>query len=314
VPVLRYRIFAVALLILLGFSTGVLAADPSYSVTYTIDIHEDGSALWHVEYRTLLVTEDDQTAFDAYSQNLQTVYLPEFQDLMKRSAAQATIATSRPMEVSGFSADAAVQTSPTGNYGVVFYSFIWKGFVRPGAKMNVGDAFVGGLYLEKGNTLVVRYPDSYTVITAEPAPDQVRDGLIWYGQRSFGAGEPRIVLEKQSLPYVGLAFGLGIVILIIVSFGIFLMRDRRKKEGEPEGPALPLSESDIKTLEERIIQLLTSHGGELYQSEITKLTGLPKSTVSAALNALHERGAVQKIKKGRENLIRIPGLDKEKFT
>jgi len=302
---LRYNIFAVALVILLSLSAGALAADPSYSVTYTIDIHEDGSALWHVEYRTMLVTDEDKTAFDSYSQNLQTVWLPQFEDLMKRSAAQATIATSRPMDATGFSADAAVQTSPTGSYGVVFYSFTWKGFAKPGSVMNIGDTFVGGLYLEKDNTLIVRYPIGYTVITAEPAPDQVRDGLIWYGQRSFGAGEPRIVLEKQSIPYMSLAIGLGIIIVVIVSFGIYLMRHRRKTGSAPEEPASPLSESEIKTLEERIVQLLASHGGELYQSEITKMTGLPKSTVSAALNALHERGAVLKVKKGRENLIRL---------
>jgi len=311
---LRYSIFAFALVVLLGFSAGALAADPSYSVTYTIDIHEDGSALWHVEYRTMLVTEEDKTSFDAYSQNLQTVWIPQFEDLMKRSAAQATIATSRPMEATDFSADAAVQTSPTGSYGVVFYSFIWKGFAKPGSVINIGDAFVGGLYLEKDNTLIVRYPDGYTMTTAEPAPDQVRDGLIWYGQRSFGAGEPRIVLEKESVPYMGLAFGLGIIIVVIVGLGIFLMRYRRKTGSEPEEPSVSLSESEIKTLEERIVQLLASRGGELYQSEITKMTGLPKSTVSAALNALHERGVVLKVKKGRENLIRLAGQDKENAT
>ncbi len=83
------------------------------------------------------------------------------------------------------------------------------------------------------------------------------------------------------------------------------MRHRLKTGSAPEEPAVPLSESEIKTLEERIIQLLASHGGELYQSEITMMTGLSKSTVSAALNALYERGAVLKVKKGRENLIRL---------
>jgi uncharacterized membrane protein len=303
---LKYHIFTGTLLLFMCLSVGSLAADPSYSVTYTIDIHEDGSALWHVEYRTLLSTADDQAAFEAYSQNLQTVYLPEFRDLMKRSAAQATIATSRPMEVNDFSANAAVQTSPTGNYGVVFYSFTWDGFAKPGAVMNIGDAFVGGLYLEKGNTLIIRYPDSYAVKTVEPAPDQVRDGLIWYGQRSFGAGEPYVVIEKQSVPPVGLLLGITLVIIVIAGLGILLVRHRRTRRIEPDEPVTTsLSESEERSLEERIVQLLASHGGELYQSEITRLTGLPKSTISAALNILHERGTIQKVKKGRENLIRL---------
>ncbi len=58
-------------------------------------------------------------------------------------------------------------------------------------------------------------------------------------------------------------------------------------------------------LEERLVQLLHTHGGELFQSEIVKNLGLPKSTVSSALNKLHRRGVIQKVKKGRENLIRL---------
>jgi len=303
--VARYRSIIIILLILLGFPAGVIAVDPSYFITYTIDVHEDGSAVWHVEYRTLLATEDDRTAFDNYSRDLQSVYLPQFQDLMTRSAAQATIATARPIKTSSFSGDAAVQTAPTGTYGVIFYSFTWNGFARPGSDINIGDAFVGGLYLEKDNTLVVRYPDSYTVKSVEPSPDQVRNGLIWYGQRSFGAGEPRIILEKQTFPLTWVVSGLGIIIIVLAGFGLFLVRRQRKKTDAPEEPVAVLSDGEIKTLEERIIQLLTDNGGELYQSEIVRNLSIPKSTVGVALNNLHDRGTIQKVRKGRENLIRL---------
>jgi uncharacterized membrane protein len=32
---------------------------------------------------------------------------------------------------------------------------------------------------------------------------------------------------------------------------------------------------------------------------------MPKSTVSSTLNDLHRRGMIQKVRKGRENLIRL---------
>jgi hypothetical protein len=32
---------------------------------------------------------------------------------------------------------------------------------------------------------------------------------------------------------------------------------------------------------------------------------LPKSTVSSSLNSLHQKGVIRKVKKGRENLIRL---------
>ena len=66
-----------------------------------------------------------------------------------------------------------------------------------------------------------------------------------------------------------------------------------------------LSEADRVSLEERILQLLRANGGERFQSEIVKDLGMPKSTVSSTLNDLHLRGIIQKVKKGRENLIRL---------
>jgi uncharacterized membrane protein len=92
--------------------------------------------------------------------------------------------------------------------------------------------------------------------------------------------------------------------------GLFLVikKRRRSQPGEPDEPdvaTVPLSEADLVSLEERIVQLLKASGGEQYQSEIVKNLGLPKSTVSATLNDLHRRGVIQKVKKGRENLIRL---------
>ena len=81
--------------------------------------------------------------------------------------------------------------------------------------------------------------------------------------------------------------------------------DEPVETDEPDSVTVPLSDEEILSLEEKIIQLLKASGGEQYQSEIVKNLGLPKSTVSATLNDLHKRGIIQKIKKGRENLIRL---------
>jgi len=315
----RYSIFSLIALLLIctvGIA-GAAVVPPDSSITYTITVGEDGTGIWHVEYRTLLVSDEDQKAFDAYANNLSSLFLPQFRDLMQRSASQASVATSRKMEITDFSGDAAIQTSPTGKYGVVFYSFTWKGFAKPGDQLAIGDAFAGGMYLAKDHTLIIKYPAGYTVSLAEPAPDQVRDGLIWYGQRSFGAGEPRLVFERSGFPYVQVLFG-GVLVLIVIAGVFFVLKKRRLEDtnepvqtdepvetDEPDSAVVPLSDAEILSLEEKIIQLLKTSGGEQYQSEIVKNLGLPKSTVSATLNDLHKRGIIQKIKKGRENLIRL---------
>ena len=303
------RLSIVALTVVLLISIPVIAGaapvPPDSSITYTITLKEEGTANWHVEYRTLLASDEDVRAFDSYTKNVSFTYLPQFQDLMQRSAAQAAAATSRPMEITDFAGDTVIQTTPTGRYGVVYYSFSWKNFAKTGTDLAIGDAFAGGLFLAKDNTLVIRYPSGYTVSVTEPAPDQVRDGFIWYGQRSFGAGEPRLVFEKPGFPSLPVLLG-GVLVLIVIAglYGVISKR-RRSEPDEPEVAAVPLSEADLISLEDRIVHLLKTSGGEQYQSEIVKNLGLPKSTVSATLNDLHKRGIIQKVKRGRENLIRL---------
>ena len=303
----RLSIVAITVVLLVGIPViaGAAPVPPDSSITYTISLKEDGTANWHVEYRTLLASDVDVGAFDSYARNVSFTYLPQFQDLMQRSAAQAAAATSRPMEITDFAGDTVIQTTPTGRYGVVYYSFNWKNFAKTGTDLAIGDAFAGGLYLAKDNTLVIRYPSGYTVSVAEPAPDQVRDGLIWYGQRSFGAGEPRLIFEKPGFPWLPLLLGSLLGVIILAGLYVVLAKRRSPEPIEAEDPPVTLSETELFSLEERIIQLLKTSGGEQYQSEIVKNLGLPKSTVSATLNDLHKRGIIQKVKRGRENLIRL---------
>jgi uncharacterized membrane protein len=227
---------------------------------------------------------------------------------MQRSAAQASVASSRPMAISNVTGNAVVQTSPTGRYGVVIYSFSWSGFARHDGSLAVGDAFAGGLYLAKDNTLILRYPYGWTVTAAEPVPDDQRDGLIWYGLRSFGPGEPRVTLENPSFPLMPV---IAAVVLIVIILGGFIIYRRKRGPAkhtipdDPEEPTSPMTEAEEAGLEERIIKLLNASGGEQYQSAIVKTLSLPKSTVSSALNSLHQKGVIQKVKKGRENLIRL---------
>jgi hypothetical protein len=290
------------------------APAPAYATTYTITVLEDGSALWQIEYRTLLASDDDLLAFDNYTRELPSVYLPQVQELMQRSAVQASVAGSRPMAISNVTGNAVVQASPTGRYGIVIFSFSWSGFAKPDGSLVIGDAFSGGLYLEKDNALIIRYPYGWIVSHVEPEPDQQRDSLIWYGLRSFGPGEPRVLLEKATFPLVPLVVGIIIIISVLAGFLVYRAKQRRAGQDTQEDrdeisdqgePAALLSEEEQAGLEERITTLLKAGGGEQYQAEIVKTLGLPKSTVSSALNNLHQNGVIQKVKKGRENLIRL---------
>jgi len=305
-PEIWYPILVLAVLLLCPAAAS--AETPAYTTTYTITVQEDGSALWQIEYRTLLATDSDLAAFDNYTRGIPTTYLPQVQDLMQRSAAQASVAASRPMAIGNVTGNAVVQTSPTGRYGVVFYSFTWSAFAEPDGDLAVGDAFAGGLYLARDNTIILRYPSGWTVTRAEPAPDDQRDGLAWYGLRMFGPGEPRVTLEKSSFPLVPVIVILFVISLVGAGFMVYLKKKSRQvpeEPAEPEEPAAPLSEAEAAGLEERIVKILEAAEGEQYQSEIVRTLGIPKSTVSSSLNSLHAQGVIVKVKKGRENLIRL---------
>lgn len=301
--------YALAVLLLIALPAAVLAAAPApeYTTTYTITVQDDGSAIWQIEYRTPLESDSDVAGFEAYTRDLSSVYLPQVQDLMQRSATQASVAVSRPMKISNATGSAVVQLSPTGKFGVVVYTFGWDGFAEKGTGLTISDAFSGGLYLAKDSTLVIRYPAGYSVMSVDPSADQQRDSLIWYGQRSFAPGEPRVVLEKESSPFPIIPVVLGIVIVLIVLAGFFLYTSKTQEPEteDPDEPAVVLAGDELKSVDDRIMQFLVANGGEQYQSEIVRILGLPRSTVSASLNGLHLKGLIVKVRKGRENLIRL---------
>jgi hypothetical protein len=235
---------------------------------------------------------------------------PEPVRVAVRSAAEASTATGRPVGATDFSADSAVQSGPTGSYGVVHYRCRWTGFTEPGETLEVGDVFVGGLYLGKDQALVLRPPPRFTAAEVSPPADFERDGLVWYGLRSFGAGEPRVVFAREAgspVPWVPLLLLLGVAGLTL---GIYLSMRRLRRPPPPApdleaGEGLPPDPAEALDLEDRILALLRKKGGSLFQSEIVNGLGLPKSTVSEAINRLHGAGRIEKVRKGRENLIRL---------
>ncbi len=212
------------LLFLLLISTVSAAPDNGYKTTYTINVKDDGTAIWYVEYRTQLVTKEDFDAFENYTEQLKPVYLNEFRELMEKSVSAASNATKRKMMAGGFTGQASIETAPTGNYGVVKYSFTWTGFAKLDSdrNLNIGDVLVGGLYLSKDNSLIIQYPQGYTAEQVTPRPDMVRDGMIWYGLRSFNPGEPNIILLRPSISWT--MYVPVVIILVAGTFIIFKIR------------------------------------------------------------------------------------------
>jgi len=70
-------------------------------------------------------------------------------------------------------------------------------------------------------------------------------------------------------------------------------------------PILSPIATEVLEDEEMIEQILISSGGQMYQSEIVKLSGHSKSKISIVLSKMKEDGKIIKIKKGKGNIIRL---------
>lgn len=72
-------------------------------------------------------------------------------------------------------------------------------------------------------------------------------------------------------------------------------------------PSIPLSDLANEDLddEEMIRQFLLRKGGQAYQTDIVKYIGLSKSKISMVLSKMKGDGMIIKIRKGKENLIRL---------
>jgi uncharacterized membrane protein len=54
-----------------------------------------------------------------------------------------------------------------------------------------------------------------------------------------------------------------------------------------------------------IIKILIKHNGQANQTDIVKETGFSKSKISNVLAKMKEDGDIEKIRKGKSNLIRL---------
>jgi len=122
------------------------------------------------------------------------------------------------------------------------------------------------------------------------------------------------VLEEQKEG--GFPIQLVLAVVVIVAAGIFVkrQRDRRVKversgiSEQPEQERLEIEErkppleelpDDLK----EVLEILKSEGGRITQKELRKRLGYSEAKMSLIVADLERRGLVEKIKKGRGNVI-----------
>jgi len=306
-------------------------------ISYTFDIDTKGNAWYIIEYRILLDSQDRINEFDEFKLVVEgnNTHKAEFEARMRDIVTKAGIATSRPMAASEFDVSVTTQNSATGNYGIIRYSFTWGNFAEVSASsVVIGDVFFGGQYISTGDTFIIKVPDEYEISEVTPTPDSERKSeLIWSGPRNFNSGEPAVVAEKSSSSFFFVVQAL-LLLLVLMVLGAGVIIYYKKKAGgqepaplvrsskvedmepeskpEPDDPGLPEPvKPPVSTItrfesdDEIIISMLRQHGDAMMQTEIVKQCGFSKSKTSALLTNMAENGQIERVKKGRENLIRL---------
>jgi uncharacterized membrane protein len=280
------------------------------TVEYTIQAGADGSASWAIEEAgtDIRVTPDTLT---------------QFQNNVTALILAAENVTHRQMSAKEFS----ITSTISGSYVVVQYKFLWQNFsLVEDSEINIGDVFqVTDLFprLQGDGKVVLNYPELYVPVTVSPTPsaqDDSHQKLMWPGTMNLVGESVSIVFREKPLNLLDFMgrnsiLILAVVVLVAGSFVAFYLFRRRSKmhippASRPDGSSLAIVESD----EEKIVRLLRSSRGSLYQSAIVEQCRFSKAKTSQLLTALESRGVVRREKMGRDKIVMLAERNKDART
>ena len=299
------------LVVMVSFTLLLIPYGEVYSqnqVEYRIQIESDGSAAWII--RTIGIEV--------------SVNFSEFENKVISLVETAKVETGRDMVAVRDSFSMTFNYS--GSYSVVEYMFYWKNFSKvEDMKIIIGDVFQGEnffLQLYGDGEVFITYPSEYIIETVSPTPyerDDFHQTLRWVGTNDFTNELPVIVLREKSVTprfFENLRENAIVIAGLLTavagsSVGFYVFRRHRKKEKEivkiPELPT-PLG---IESAEDKIVKLLKSSGGSLYQSVIANQCKFSKAKTSQLLAVLENKGMVTRYKKGRDKIVTLVERDKK---
>lgn len=217
-PILMTK--AVLFLILLMLWGQVATAQLADQTTVTVEIHENGDALWTVEWRLPLTTSEinEWDGVIKKGQNIST-YQNQIKDKLDGLLRSAQNSSNRSMEIENLNISYGTERTLSGETGIILYSFEWKNFSRTySGNILIGDTFSEGSAFSSDNTLIIKIPSGFEVQSVSPKFDKhVENSLIWNGQ-SFGKGEPFLVLRHTVVDQGTSPSTLSIATLLIPIF------------------------------------------------------------------------------------------------
>lgn len=311
-------IISLACLILLS-SLIYNANGQNASIVYEIEINQDNSAVW-----TVIQVQDINGTIDSWE---------GFQYKVGVLIDEARTQTQRQMVASEDSFQLSSRISKDTQSKTTEYKFTWLNFsTTQNNKVIFGDIFkVPSFFLKLygDGSLQIHYPYTYSITSISPEPnnqDNTTNNISWIRTQDFINGQPSITLitEKFSpTPNQNINFNnesifflIGIIIaLIIITLvgGYYLIKIRKIKKSitsQPQMPKMNGTFSMLESDEEKIIKIIRTNQGTIFQSMITEQCNYSKAKTSQLLTALEKEGVVRRYKKGRDKIVILVDQDK----
>lgn len=304
IPVLC-SVFCVAIIVLV-----LVPKTQAYPLrrTYTVEIHDNGTASWTIQQNAYLQTEDDKTSFKQLISRAIT-YIDQFSSEVATVINQAYSTTGRLMTAEHIAVGGNITESNVGAYGFLVYSFDWTNFATVGnTDITMGDAFSNESFIFGPGGLSILLPTGYDVKSCSPSPDyNSNNSLKWNMTSGLRDGEPTILLSRTEgatfLPFPFL-FEASLTIVGMVSASILVLRTRKRKK-ESSLQTIPDETINEGGNTERILALLRKGGGQVLQSKITEQLRFSKAKTSRILRDMENKGFIKRQKSGREKVVSL---------
>ena len=335
-----------------SYSSGVSATSTGNfdSTTFTITVHDDGSATWTFRYERDLNDTEEEAFEDAFEdfESEETDLYNRFIDQAESLVSIGTAETDREMEATDFNRSAGVEQR-LNRIGVVEMSFTWTNFAQvEDDEIIVGDVFDGAFNIASDQYLVIESDSGLTFSQMQPdgelngASLEGSSSITWQGSFQFLDGQPRVVLERDAASSNDTAGSLverftsasslwlilgGVLVVGTTIAAIALTARRFDLVGTAQSdsvdeqsatvdaaatpPADPIPDDELLSDEDRVTSLIRDNGGRMKQVNIVDQTGWSKSKVSMLLSEMESDGTISKLRVGRENIISLEGFEPE---
>jgi len=117
----------------------------------------------------------------------------------------------------------------------------------------------------------------------------------------------KVVIEPKPLNITDILIIIGalVALLGITIASIWFFRFRKKRKAKAGFPQISSLISEIEDDEKKVIELLKSAGGRLYQSSIADQLKFSRSKTSKLLKIMEDKGKILREEKGREKIVTL---------